>query len=71
MRRPPTAEGTAIKAIVGKTRISQNAVRRALASDSPPKYSRPRRVGCERGRTQIRELIGVHLCRPRIRRPMV
>lgn len=41
IRRLHTAEGMAIKAIVRKTGISRNAVRRALASDSPPTYRRP------------------------------
>jgi transposase len=41
IRRLRAAEGMAIKAIVRKTGTSRNAVRRALASDSPPSYSRP------------------------------
>ncbi|MEV0291908.1 IS21 family transposase [Kribbella sp. NPDC050820] len=41
IRRLRTAEGMAIKAIVRKTGISRNAVRRALAGDRPPVYSRP------------------------------
>jgi hypothetical protein len=35
------AEGMAIKAIVPKTGVSRNALRRALANDSPPTYTRP------------------------------
>ncbi len=41
IRRLRLAEGMAIKAIVRRTGISRNAVRRALASDGPPAYSRP------------------------------
>jgi transposase len=41
IRRLRTAEGMAIKAIVRKTGISRNAVRRALASDVPLTYQRP------------------------------
>jgi transposase len=41
IRRLHLAEGMAIKAIVRRTGTSRNAVRRALASDEPPNYSRP------------------------------
>src|SRR5262245_1667628 len=41
IRRLRLAEGMAIKAIVRRTGISRNAVRRALAGDGPPAYSRP------------------------------
>ena len=41
IRRLHMAEGMAIKAIVRRTGTSRNAVRRALASDEPPSYSRP------------------------------
>jgi transposase len=41
IRRLHTVEGMAIKAIVRKTGSSRNAVRRAVASDFPPSYSRP------------------------------
>src|SRR4051794_35098728 len=40
IRRLRTAEGMAVKAIVRKLGVSRNAVRRALASDSPPAYTR-------------------------------
>ena len=40
IRRLHMAEGMAIKAIVRRTGISRNAVRRALASDAPPAYKR-------------------------------
>ena len=43
IRRLHMAEGMAIKAIVRRTGTSRNAVRRALASDEPPSYSRPAR----------------------------
>jgi transposase len=41
IRRLRTPEGMAIKAIVSKVGVSRNAVRRALACDGPPVYSRP------------------------------
>src|SRR3954451_4327283 len=43
IRRLSRAEGLSVKAIVRRTGISRNAVRRALASQGPPKYSRPAR----------------------------
>jgi transposase len=43
IRRLHRAEGLPIKAIVRRLGVSRNAVRRALASSSPPKYSRPPR----------------------------
>jgi transposase len=45
IRRLARAEGLSVKAIVRRTGISRNAVRRALASDGPPRYSRPSRGG--------------------------
>lgn len=58
IRRLHTAEGMAIKAIVRKTGISRNAVRRALASDSPPRYQRPAKGSVADGvEPQIRELL--------------
>jgi transposase len=44
IRRLHRAEGLPIKAIVRRLGVSRNAVRRALASSSPPRYSRPARV---------------------------
>ncbi len=41
IRRLHRSEGMPIKAIVRKLGVSRNAVRRALAAQSPPKYSRP------------------------------
>ena len=41
IRRLHRAEGMAIKAIARRLGISRNAVRRALARDQPPRYSRP------------------------------
>ncbi|WP_433304707.1 IS21 family transposase [Actinoplanes sp. CA-030573] len=41
IRRLHRAEGMPIKAIVRKLGVGRNTVRRALASDSPPAYSRP------------------------------
>jgi len=43
IRRLHRAEGLPIKAIVRRLGVSRNAVRRALASSSPPRYSRPAR----------------------------
>lgn len=43
IRRLHRSEGMAIKAISRTLGISRNAVRRALATDSPPAYSRPPR----------------------------
>ena len=43
IRRLHRAEGMPIKAIVRRTGVSRNAVRRALAADGPPAYSRPPR----------------------------
>ena len=42
IRRLRTSEGMAIKAVSRRLGISRNAVRRALASESPPRYQRPR-----------------------------
>ena len=44
IRRLHRAEGLPIKAIVRRLGVSRNAVRRALASSCPPRYSRPARV---------------------------
>jgi hypothetical protein len=41
IRRLHRAEGMPIKAIVRKLGAGRNTVRRALASDGPPSYSRP------------------------------
>jgi transposase len=41
IRRLHRAEGMPIKAIVRKLGVGRNTVRRALASDGPPAYSRP------------------------------
>ena len=43
IRRLHRSEEMPIKAIVRKLGVSRNAVRRALAADSPPRYSRPPR----------------------------
>ena len=40
IRRLHRAEGVAIKEIVRRLGISRNTVRKALASDEPPKYQR-------------------------------
>ncbi len=44
IRRLHRAEGLPIKAIVRRLGVSRNAVRRALASSGPPRYSRPVRA---------------------------
>jgi transposase len=41
IRRLRRAEGMPIKAIVRRTGVSRNAVRRVLAADRPPRYVRP------------------------------
>jgi transposase len=41
IRRLHRAEGMSIKAIVRRLRVGRNTVRRALAADAPPSYSRP------------------------------
>ena len=46
IRRLHRAEAMPIKAIARRLRISRNAVRRALAKDSPPRYERPGRGSC-------------------------
>ena len=43
IRRLHRAEGVPIKAIARRLGISRNAVRRALASQGPPRYQRPAR----------------------------
>ena len=46
IRRLHRAEQMPIKAIARRLRISRNAVRRALAKDSPPRYERPGKGSC-------------------------
>jgi transposase len=58
IRRLYRSEGMAIKAISRKLEISRNAVRRALACDSPPVYSRPARGSVvDAVEPRIRELL--------------
>lgn len=58
IRRLHSAEKMAIKAIVRQLGISRNAVRRALASDSPPSYTRPAKGSVvDAVEPQIRELL--------------
>ena len=58
IRRLHRSEGMPIKAIVRKLGVSRNAVRRALAAESPPKYSRPARGSlADAVEPQIRELL--------------
>lgn len=60
IRRLHTAEKMSIKAIVRKTGVSRNAVRRALGSDSPPTYSRPAKGSVvDAVEEQVRELLRV------------
>jgi hypothetical protein len=56
IRRLHGAEGMAI---VRRTGVSRNAVRRALAADRPPRYDRPARGSLvDAVEPQIRELLG-------------
>jgi transposase len=58
IRRLHRAEAMPIKAIVRKLGISRNAVRRALASESPPRYERPGRGSmADAAEPKIRELL--------------
>jgi transposase len=59
IRRLHRSEGMPVKAIVRKLGVSRNAVRRALAAQSPPKYSRPPKGSLvDAVEPQIRELLG-------------
>jgi transposase len=59
IRRLHRSEGMPIKAIVRRLGISRNAVRRALAADLPPRYSRPSRGSLvDAVEPQLRELLG-------------
>src|SRR5699024_5912511 len=52
------SEGTAIKAIARKLGVSKNTVRRALASDTPPRYERaPAGSAVDEFVPQIRSLL--------------
>ena len=56
--RREARQGKPIKAIARRMRISRNAVRRALAKDSPPRYQRPAKGSCVDGfEPAIRELL--------------
>lgn len=58
IRRLHRAEGVPIKAIARRLGISRNAVRRALASQGPPRYRRPSRSGgVRRGQAWVRVLL--------------
>lgn len=58
VRRLRRSEGMAIKAISRKLGVSRNAVRRALASDSPPTYSRPAKGSVvDAVESRVRELL--------------
>jgi transcriptional regulator with XRE-family HTH domain len=48
IRRLRRSEGMAIQAIARRLRVSRNTVKKALASDSPPRYSRRRWTGGSR-----------------------
>lgn len=58
IRRLHKSEGTAIKAIARKLGVSKNTVRRALASDTPPRYERaPAGSAVDEFVPQIRSLL--------------
>ena len=58
IRRLARAEGRSVKAIVRRTGISRNAVRRGLASSGPPKYTRPPRGSAfDAVEARVRELL--------------
>ncbi|GAB2578744.1 IS21 family transposase [Microlunatus antarcticus] len=60
IRRLHRADGMPIKAIVRKTGVSRNAVRRALAADEPPRYERAGKGSLVDGvEPQIRELLAL------------
>ena len=63
IRRLHRAEQMPIKAIARRLRISRNAVRRALAKDSPPRYERPGK-GSLWGPTRWRDHPRILLRRP-------
>jgi len=58
IRRLHRAEAMPIKVIARRLGVSRNAVRRALAKDSPPRYRRPAKGSCVDGfEPAIRELL--------------
>lgn len=58
IRRLHRVEGMAIKAIARRLGISRNAVRRALARDTPPKYERAAKGSCvDQVEPAIKELL--------------
>jgi transposase len=58
IRRLHRAEGMPIKAIARRLGLGRNTVRRALASDGPPRYSRPAKASIvDQVEPQIRELL--------------
>ncbi len=60
IRRLHRADGMPIKAIVRKTGVSRNAVRRALAADEPPRYERAGKGSLvDAVEPQIRELLAL------------
>jgi transposase len=60
IRRLRRAEGMPIKAIARVVGVSKNTVKRALATDEPPRYRRPARGSVvDAVEPRIRELLGV------------
>jgi transposase len=58
IRRLRRSEGMAIQAIARRLRMSRNTVKKALASDSPPRYSRASKGSIVDGfEPQIRALL--------------
>ena len=60
IRRLHRAEGMPVRAIARKLGLGRNTVRRALASDGPPRYQRPAKGSIvDAAEPQIRELLAV------------
>jgi transposase len=70
IRRLRRAEGLPIKAIVRVLGVSRNTVRKALASDAPPKYQRkPSGSIVDEVEPRIRELLMAYPMMPAVRHP--